>query len=105
MGRHRELRFKLFEVRAASKRKNIAVVQYSFIDASPPGSCPSIAQIALLTNMGSKWTIDDRFIPDTTHHSQGWQMIRFADLNGDGKLLPVEVAPESVAREILLRGK
>jgi hypothetical protein len=27
------------------------------------------------------------------------------DLNGDGLLLPVEIAPESVAREILLRGK
>ncbi len=27
------------------------------------------------------------------------------DLNGDGKLLPVEIAPDSVAREILLRGK
>ena len=27
------------------------------------------------------------------------------DLNGDGRLLPVEIAPESVVREILLRGK
>jgi len=27
------------------------------------------------------------------------------DLNGDGKLLPVEVAPESVVRKILLHGK
>jgi len=27
------------------------------------------------------------------------------DLDGDGRLLPVEIAPESVAREMLLRGK
>jgi hypothetical protein len=27
------------------------------------------------------------------------------DLNGDGKLLPVEIAPDSVAREILMRGR
>ena len=27
------------------------------------------------------------------------------DLNGDGKLLPVEVAPDSIAKDVLLRGK
>jgi hypothetical protein len=27
------------------------------------------------------------------------------DLNGDGKLLPVEVAPESIARKILMNKK
>ena len=28
--------------------------------------------------------------------------LRRLDLNGDGKLLPVEIAPESVARKILM---
>jgi len=31
--------------------------------------------------------------------------LRRLDLNGDGKLLPVEIAPDSVVREILLRGR
>jgi hypothetical protein len=61
----------------------VAVLQYKFDGASPAGSCWSIGLLVHLVKSGAGWTVRDRYLLETRHHSS-IPSARMLDLAGSG---------------------
>ena len=79
----RELRFQVFAwPQAKDARSDVLVVlQYEFVGANPPASCPSIGRIAHIVKRNGRWQRLADFVFDTTHHSM-FERIQLLDLEG-----------------------
>ena len=78
----REVRFQVFLwPGTADSGSLLAVLQYAFRGANPPMSCPSIARVSRVMNIGGKWRESVGFDLDTTHHAS-IQSIKLANLVG-----------------------
>lgn len=80
--RRRELRMRACPW-PGKKDDVLAIVQYRFLDARPPGSCESIGRLFHLDRRGGMLRNKDSFVFDTTHH-RALNGIRLVDLDGDG---------------------
>lgn len=80
----RELRFQAYTWPGAKNPAHeiLAIAQYIFAGANPPGACTSIARIARVVRRDDQWRKSADLVLDTTHHS-GLQHIQLVDLNGD----------------------
>lgn len=81
----RELRMRLYlwPGAADSGSEVLAILQYKFLKAVPPGSCLSIARLLHLRKRESAWRVTGAFLMDTTHHTS-LNGIDLVDLDGDG---------------------
>jgi hypothetical protein len=61
----------------------VAVLQYSFLGASPAGACWSIGLLVHLVRTASGWSVQDRELLELVHHSS-LPEVRMVDLTGDG---------------------
>ncbi len=78
----REVRFEVFRwPGAADSSSLLAVLQYKFLGADPPMSCPSIARLARITDTARKWRESTGLDLDTTHHTS-IQRIELTSLDG-----------------------
>ena len=77
----RELRFRVFPL-TLQETDLLAVLQYDFLDANPPGSCTSVARLFYVTQSSGRLQVRAAHTFDTTHHV-GIQRIRLLDLSGD----------------------
>ena len=78
----REVRFQVFRwPGAADSGSLLAVSQYAFRGANPPGSCPSIARVSRVMYVRGKWRGSVGLDLGTTHHTS-IQTIKLANLAG-----------------------
>jgi hypothetical protein len=82
--RIRELRMRLYPWPGAADGNSelLAILQYKFLNASPAGSCWSIARLLHLSRREGAWHMTLDFLLDTTHHN-AINGIELADLDGD----------------------
>jgi hypothetical protein len=78
----REVRFQVFPwPGAADSGSLLAVLQYAFPGANPPGSCSSLARVSRVMNVRGKWRESVGFDLAITHHGS-IQRIELANLAG-----------------------
>jgi hypothetical protein len=79
----RQVNLTLFDWPDAQGSARIAVLQYEFKGASPPGACTSIGLLARLENVPNQWIVKERYLFDTVHH-EAIPSSEMLDLTGDG---------------------
>jgi hypothetical protein len=62
----------------------VSVMQYRFVKANPPMSCPSLARVDYLQRTAGRFSDTGHVFLDSTHHS-AIENLRLLDLDGDGK--------------------
>jgi hypothetical protein len=79
----RQLRFEILRWPKENDSGLLAVLQYDFPGARPAMSCPSIGLLVHLVRNAANWSVKERYLLETVHHSS-LQGIRLLDLTGDG---------------------
>jgi hypothetical protein len=79
----RQLRFELFRWPKERDTGFLAVAQYKFPEAWPALACPSIGLLAHIVKVGADWTVKERYLMETVHHSS-IQSMRLLNLTGTG---------------------
>lgn len=79
----RQVRMELFNWPKEGSAGLLAVLQYDFLEANPPMSCPTIGLLVHLVRSAANWEGRDGFLLDPVHHSS-LQRIELSDVTGDG---------------------
>ena len=86
----RQVRFQLFRWPTEDDAGFLVALQYDFLDVKPALGCPSIGLLVHVVKNAAGWTVHDKYLLETGHHSS-LQRVELSDLTGhDANELVIE---------------